>query len=73
MATTHKTVSAAWCNQAARELMQSAEDNLAAWVLLGTTDRYEKQMHEAAILERAAKLKSVAERREFLRGHGIDA
>lgn len=68
-----KTVSAAWCNQAARDLIRSAEDNLTAWVLLGKTERYDEQMREAMILQRAAKIKSVADRREFLRGHGIAA
>ena len=67
------TVSAMWLESAAAKLVADAEESLPAWILLGTADRYCENLRMADMLRRAAGIKSVAARREFLRANGVEA
>ena len=67
------TVNSAWLEAAAASLEADAEESLPAWIILGQTSRYSENMEKAAVLRRAAKIKSIAQRREFLRNNGVEA
>jgi len=71
--TNTKTVSTKWLESAAAELEQSATESLQAWILMGVAQRYSNDMDKAAILRKAAGIKSIADRRLFLRGNGVEA
>lgn len=68
-----KTVSVEWLNKAAASIEAAAAESLPTWILLGQAARYSEDMGKAAALRRAATIKSVAERREFLRSNGVSA
>ncbi|CAG9236989.1 hypothetical protein PSP6_700033 [Paraburkholderia tropica] len=57
----------------AESIEASAKDSLDSWVLLGQSAKYAEAMEKASTLRSAASIANVAERREFLRGHGIKA
>ena len=67
------TVSAKWLEMAAIKLEIDAEQSLPAWIILGQAHRYCENLGKAAMLRKAAGIKSVAERRHFLRANGIAA
>ena len=67
------TVSVKWLLYAANEMERGAEESLKGWIILGLSHRYEETMGKAAVLRRAAGIKSIADRRHFLRANGIDA
>ena len=69
----HLTVSAKWLNQAADQLDRDAEQSMQAWILLGQSDRYSTTKARARMLRRAAEIKNIVERREFLRDNGEQA
>jgi len=73
MTTAKLTVSTKWLEMAAIKLEMNAEDALPSWILLGQTARYCEDLGRAAMLRRAAKIKSVAQRRDFLRENGVAA
>lgn len=52
---------------------RSARDNAAAWTMLGQSAKILQALDRADTLRRAADIKSVSARREFLRAAGIDA
>jgi hypothetical protein len=70
---TNKTVSAKWLEAAAAEVETAAKGSLESWIILGMADSYSRAMAEAATLRRAAGIKSISERRQFLRANGFDA
>jgi hypothetical protein len=65
------TVSSKWLEMAAIQLEMEAEDSLKAWIILGQTERYCQNLGKAAMLRRAAQIKSIAQRRDFLRDNGV--
>jgi hypothetical protein len=67
------TVSAAWLLSAAKQLERDANQSLPAWILLQQAERYPAAMAKARTMRRAAEMKSIAERREYLRNSGIEA
>jgi hypothetical protein len=67
------TVQTKWLLAAADTLVREANESLTAWVILGTANRYGENIGKAAVLRRAAEIKSIADRRQFLRGNGVDA
>lgn len=67
------TVRAKWLTMAAIKLEMDAEQSLPAWILLGQTERYCQDLGKAAMLKRAAEIKGIAARREFLRINGVAA
>lgn len=67
------TVSANWLEKAASDLEAAAEESLTSWILLGQAHRYCENLGKAAILRRAAEIKSISARREFLRNNGVTA
>lgn len=69
----HLTVSATWLNQAADQLDRDAEQSMNAWILLGQSERYSQTKARARMLRRAAEIKSISERREYLRNNGEQA
>lgn len=69
----HLTVSAKWLNQAADQLERDAEQSLQAWILLGQSNRYSETKARARMLRRAAEIKNIGERREYLRNNGEQA
>ena len=74
MAKTRKpTVDAKWLKLAASQLEQQAEESIEAWILLGQANRYSENKLKAHVLRTAAKIKSIGERREYLRMNGVEA
>lgn len=73
MATRKMTVSTKWLEMAAIKLEMDAEQSLPAWTILGQAHRYCEDLGKAAMLRRAAKITSVAQRRAFLRDNEISA
>ncbi len=73
MAMNKPTVSAQWLQSAAAQTEADAKESLAAWIILGQTGRYADAMKQASILRRAAEIKSIAQRRDYLRANGIQA
>ena len=73
MATKQLTVSSKWLLMAAIKLEMDAQDSLPSWILLGQAHRYCENLGKAAILRRAASIKSIADRRHFLRANGVQA
>jgi hypothetical protein len=67
------TVNAKWLQDAAHSLETEARESLTVWVVLGQSHRYGENLGKAAVLRRAAEMKSVSERREFLRNNGVQA
>jgi hypothetical protein len=67
------TVSIKWLLGAAEFFEQGAEEALPTWIVLGLTHRYAENMSKAAVFRRAAQMKSISERRQFLRANGIAA
>lgn len=67
------TVSAKWLELAAIKLEIDAVDSLPTWVVLGQAHRYCENLGKAAMLRKAAGIKSVADRRRFLRANGVEA
>ena len=67
------TVNAEWLHSAAAQLEIEAEQSLQAWIILGQANRYCENLGKAAVLRRAAEIKNIGERREFLRNNGVDA
>jgi hypothetical protein len=67
------TSSVKWLNSAAEALETGAEESLKAWIILGLSHRYSETMGKAAVLRRAASIKSIAARRHFLRENGVEA
>lgn len=65
------TVSSKWLQMAAIKLEMDAEQSLPAWIILGQSERYCQDLGRAAMLRRAAEIKSIAQRREFLRNNGV--
>lgn len=68
-----KTVSTSWLLSAASQLEKDAEESLQAWIILGQSGRYCENLGKAAMLRRAAEIKSIAARRDFLRANGVEA
>jgi hypothetical protein len=66
----HLTISAKWLTQAADQLDRDAEQSLQAWVLLGQSNRYSETKTRARMLRRAAEIKNIGERREYLHNNG---
>ena len=66
----HLTISARWLTQAADQLDRDAEQSVRAWVLLGQSNRYSEAKARARMLRRAAEIKSIGERREYLHNNG---
>ena len=73
MATSKLTVNTKWLHMAATKLEMEAQESLTAWIILGQAARYCENMGKAAVLRRAAEMKSISERREFLRNNGVAA
>ena len=73
MATNKLTVSAKWLEMAAIKLEMDAESSLPTWIILGQANRYCEDLGKAAVLRRAAEIKNIGERREYLRNNGVDA
>ena len=67
------TVSTKWLVMAAIKLEMDAEQSLPAWIYLGQANRYCEDLGKAAMLRRASNIKSIAQRREFLRNNGVEA
>ena len=67
------TVSSKWLQMAAIKLEMDAEQSLPAWVYLGQANRYCEDFGKAAMLRRAAEIKNIGQRREFLRNNGVEA
>lgn len=67
------TVSAKWLMMAAAKLEIDATDSLPSWIVLGQAHRYCENLGKAAILRKAAVIKSIALRREFLIANGVQA
>lgn len=67
------TVSAKWLEMAAAKLEMDAQDSLSAWIILGQSERYCQNLGKAAMLRRAAAIKHIGQRREFLRDNGVMA
>lgn len=67
------TVSSKWLLMAAIKLEMDAEQSLPAWIYLGQSNRYCEDLGKAAMLRRAAEIKNIGQRREFLRNNGVDA
>jgi hypothetical protein len=67
------TVNAKWLQDAAHTLEMEARDSLTAWIVLGQSHRYGENLGKAAVLRRAAEMKNIGERREFLRNNGVQA
>jgi hypothetical protein len=67
------TVSSKWLHMAAIKLEMEAQESLPAWILLGQAQRYCENMGKAAVLRRAAEMKNIGQRREFLRNNGVQA
>lgn len=67
------TVSTKWLEMAAIKLEIDAQDSLHTWIVLGQAHRYCEDLGKAAMLRKAAGIKSIAERREFLRINGVAA
>lgn len=68
-----KTVSVRWLTDCATALEDGAAENLPFWTVLGLANRYGEQMGKAAVLRRATDIKSIADRRAFLRANGVIA
>ncbi len=66
----HLTISAKWLTQAADQLDHDAEQSLRAWVLLGQSNRYSETKARARMLRRAAEIRNIGERREYLHNNG---
>lgn len=71
MTTSKLTVSTKWLEMAAIKLEMNAEESLTSWILMGQAARYCEDLGRAAMLRRAAKIKSIAQRRDFLRDNGV--
>lgn len=67
------TVANAALLREAESIEVSAKDSLDSWALLGQSAKYAEAMEKVSTLRRAASIANVTERREFLRGHGIEA
>lgn len=67
------TVSQQWLRSAADKLVTDAEESLKAWIVLGQAHRYCENLGKAAVLRRAAEIKNIGQRREFLRNNGVQA
>ncbi len=67
------TVSSTWLHSAAAKLESDAQESLPAWIILGQAGRYCEDMGKAAVLRRAAEMKNIGQRREFLRNNGVAA
>lgn len=67
------TVNAKWLEMAAIKLEMNAEESLPAWIILGQASRYCENLGKAAVLRRAAEIKNIGQRREFLRNNGVEA
>lgn len=67
------TVNSAWLIGAAESLENEARGSLYAWIILGQSERYADNMGKAAVLRRAAQMRNISERREFLRNNGARA
>jgi len=72
MANRKLTVSKKWLEMAAIKLEMDAEQSLPAWIFIGQAQRYCEDLGKAAMLRRAAKITSVAQRRDFLRDNGVE-
>jgi len=70
---TKLTVSAKWLELAAIKLEMDAAQSLPAWIYLGQAARYCEDLGKAAMLRRAATIKNMGERRQFLRNNGVEA
>ena len=66
------TISAKWLKSASNQIEQDAKDALHAWVLLGVAQKYLDKMELVRVMRKAAGIKSIAERRTFLRMNGVD-
>jgi hypothetical protein len=67
------TVSQQWLHLAADQLVADAEQSMKAWIILGQAHRYCENLGKAAMLRRAAEIKNIGQRREFLRNNGVEA
>lgn len=67
------TVSTKWLEMAAIKLEIDAQDSLPTWIVLGQAHRYCEDLGKASMLRKAAGIKSIAARREFLRVNGVEA
>lgn len=74
MSTARKlTVSAKWLEMAAIRLEMEAEESMTTWIILGQSSRYCENLGKASVLRRAATIKNIGQRREFLRHNGVEA
>jgi hypothetical protein len=71
--TSKLTVSTKWLEMAAIQLEMNAEHSLPTWIVLGQAHRYCEDLGRAAMLRRAATIRSIAQRRAFLRDNGVRA
>ena len=63
---TKRTISAKVLKAEADQIERDANQSLAAWIILGEGEKFSAAMAEARKLRRAAEIKSIATRREFL-------
>ena len=71
--TRRPTVATSWLLHEADSVARYADQSLRAWVLLGTTERYQQEMTKVRALRAAAEEKSIHIRREILRNAGYEA
>lgn len=67
------TVSRKWLTHAAAQIETAAKESKIGWFICGKSSRYTEEMEKAAVLRRAAEIKSVSRRREYLRNNGFEA
>jgi len=68
---TKMTVSKKWLEHYAASIEKSATDAQTSWILLGQYDKYGEQKMLAWNIRRAAQIKNISERRNFLRDLGV--
>ena len=69
--TTIYTVKPEHLSRDAARIEQDAEQSLAAWIILGESERYEIEMRTARVLRSAAAERNISVRREILRNSGF--
>ena len=70
MMTLH-TVAAATLEAEAARICEYADRSMPAWVIVGEGDRYAEVMAQARALRRAASIRGIAARRDYLRDAGF--
>ncbi|WP_164631645.1 hypothetical protein [Rhodopseudomonas sp. WA056] len=70
---TKQTISAQWLKQAADKFEASAMESLPTLALLGQMHKHTVDMEQIAAMRRAAEIKSISARRQFLKDAGLFA